>query len=109
MDGFLRASNERKPRPIENYFCNPHTFPKYFTRPERPSPFYPNYASSSPDYVKYIPTTHIPKSDITNVTSTARTKGKAISLSTSSSDSKDVPKIPPSKFQKEEEVPDKSF
>lgn len=84
MDDFLRASLERKPKSVENSFFNPHTFPTYFTRPEKISPFYPTYASSPPDFVKYIPITHKPKFDRTNSPSTTKKKGKVVYLSTSS-------------------------
>ncbi|KAI5438486.1 hypothetical protein KIW84_024286 [Lathyrus oleraceus] len=49
IDDFLRASHERKPKPVENSFFDPPAFPKYFKQPERPSPFYPTYVSSPPD------------------------------------------------------------
>ncbi|KAI5416005.1 hypothetical protein KIW84_041158 [Lathyrus oleraceus] len=59
IDDFLRASHERKPKPVENSFFDPHAFPIYFKQPERPSPFYPTYASSPPD--QNIPETPPPK------------------------------------------------
>ncbi|CAI8595172.1 unnamed protein product [Vicia faba] len=49
IDDFLRASHERKPKPVENLFLDPPTFPTYFKRPERPSPFFPTYVTSPPD------------------------------------------------------------
>ncbi|CAK8543056.1 unnamed protein product [Lathyrus sativus] len=104
---FLRAYHERKPKHVENSFFKPHTFPTYFTTPEKSSPFYHTYISSLPDYVKYIHASYRSKSKRTNATSTAKTKGKVVCLRASSSDSRDVPEIPPSKFQKEEENLDK--
>jgi predicted nucleic acid-binding Zn-ribbon protein len=106
IDDFLKASKDIKPKPIEDPLFNPPVFPTYFTQPERPSPFYPSYASSPPDYVKYIPTAYRPKSARTT-TSSYRSKGKTACLSVSSSDSQDVAETPP-KFQKEE-IPDKGF
>ncbi|KAI5411213.1 hypothetical protein KIW84_056372 [Lathyrus oleraceus] len=58
INDFLRASHERKPKPVENSFFDPPAFPTYFKQPERPSPFYPTYASSPPDQVRYIPTAY---------------------------------------------------
>ncbi|KAI5427920.1 hypothetical protein KIW84_033083 [Lathyrus oleraceus] len=90
------------------------TFGKTFDQKEieirkRPSPFYPSYVSSPPDHVRYIPTAYRPKSTRTATPSTSKTKGKASCLSVSSSDSQDIPEIPPPKIQKEEETPDKGF
>ncbi|KAI5405237.1 hypothetical protein KIW84_052134 [Lathyrus oleraceus] len=76
---------------------------------KRPSLFYPVYISSPPDQAKYVPTTYMPKSAITTITSTLKTKGKTACLSTSSLDSQDIPEITPLKIQKEEEIPDKGF
>ncbi|KAI5383653.1 hypothetical protein KIW84_070870 [Lathyrus oleraceus] len=73
------------------------------------SPFYPAYVSSPPVQAKYILIAYIPKSSRTTTTSTSKTKGKATCLSASSSDSHDIPEIPPPKFQKEEEIPDKGL
>ncbi|KAI5405968.1 hypothetical protein KIW84_052642 [Lathyrus oleraceus] len=109
IDDFLRASHERKPKPVENSFFDPPTFPTYFKQPERPSPFYPTYVSSPPNQVRYIPTAYRPKSTKTSTPSTSKTKGKASCLSASSSDSQDIPETPPPKIQKEEETPDKGF
>ncbi|KAI5409459.1 hypothetical protein KIW84_055047 [Lathyrus oleraceus] len=109
IDDFLRASHERKPKPIENSFFDPHTFPTYFKQPERSSPFYSTYVSSPPYQVRYIPTTYRPKSTTTATPSTSKTKGKASCLSASSSESQDIPETPPPKIQKEEEIPDKGF
>ncbi|KAI5410228.1 hypothetical protein KIW84_055643 [Lathyrus oleraceus] len=109
IDDFLRASHERKPKPVENSFFDPPAFPTYFKQPERPSPFYPTYVSSPPDQVRYTPTTYRPKSTRTATPSASKTKGKASYLSASSSDSQDIPKTPHPKIQKEEETPDKGF
>ncbi|KAI5444710.1 hypothetical protein KIW84_013112 [Lathyrus oleraceus] len=109
IDDFLRASHERKPKPVENFFFDPPSFPTYFKQPERPSPFYPTYVSSPPDQVRYIPTTYRPKSTKTSTPSTSKTKGKASCLSASTSDSQDIPETPPPKIQKEEETLDKGF
>ncbi|KAI5431885.1 hypothetical protein KIW84_035863 [Lathyrus oleraceus] len=109
IDDFLRASHERKPKPVGNYFFDPPIFPTYFKQPERPSSFCPAYVSSPPDQGRYIPTTYRPKCTRTTTTSTSKTKGKASCLSASSSDSQDIPETPPPKIQKEEETPDKGF
>ncbi|KAI5429496.1 hypothetical protein KIW84_034183 [Lathyrus oleraceus] len=109
IDDFLRASHERKPKPVENSFFDPPAFPTYFKQPERPSPFYPTYVSSPPDQVRYIPTVYRPKSTRTSTPSTSKTKGKASCLSASSSYSQDIPETPPPKIQKEEETPNKGF
>ncbi|KAI5404685.1 hypothetical protein KIW84_051738 [Lathyrus oleraceus] len=107
IDDFLRASHERKPKPVENNFFDPSAFPTYFKQPERFSPFYPAYVSSPPDQVRYILTTYRPKSTRTATPSTSKTKGKASCLSASSSDSQDILETPSPKIQKEEETPDK--
>ncbi|CAK8566538.1 unnamed protein product [Lathyrus sativus] len=109
IDNFLRASHERKPKPVEKSFLDPPTFPTYFKRLERPSSFYPVYVSSPSDPVKYIPTAYRPRSSRTTTTSTSKTKGKAACLSASSSNSQDIPETPPSKIQKEQEIPNKGF
>ncbi|KAI5423648.1 hypothetical protein KIW84_030028 [Lathyrus oleraceus] len=109
IDDFLRASHERKSKPVENSFFDPPAFPTYFKQPERPSPFYPTYVSSPPDRVRYIPTAYRPKSSRTSTPSTSKTKGKAPCLSASSADSQDIPETPPPKIQKEEETPDKAL
>lgn len=109
IDDFLRASHERKPKPVENSFFDPPAFPTYFKRPKRSSPFYHAYVSSSPDQVKYIPTAYKPKSSRTTTTSTSKTKGKASYLSASSSYSQDIPETPLPKIQNEEETLNKGF
>lgn len=97
INDFLRASHERKLKPVENSFFDPPAFPTYFKQLERPYPFYPTYVSSPPDQVRYIPTTYRPKSTRTATPSTSKTKGKAFCLSASSSDSQDIPETPPPK------------
>lgn len=42
IDDFLKAFKEIKPKPVEDFFFNPPTFPTYFTLPKKPSPFYPS-------------------------------------------------------------------
>ncbi|XP_073220669.1 uncharacterized protein [Cicer arietinum] len=108
IDDFLRASKKEEYKHVEDPFFNPPNFPSYFSRPNRPSPLYPTYASSPPDYAKYIPTTYRPKSARTEKASTSRSKEKITCLSVSSSDSQDVPETPSPKFQKEK-IPEKSF
>lgn len=80
MDDFITTSKEHKPKPVEIFFVNPPTIPTYFTQPERPSPFFPTYASSPPDYVKYISTVYRPKSAMAT-TLTSRNKGKTVCVS----------------------------
>ncbi|KAI5439436.1 hypothetical protein KIW84_025001 [Lathyrus oleraceus] len=109
IDDFLRASHERKPKLVENSFFDPPTFPTYFKQPERPSPFYPAYASSPPNQVRYIHITYRPKSTRTTTPSTSKTKGKSPCMSASSSYSQDIPETSPPKIQKEEETSDKGF